>query len=161
MTHQSGSLCSASSAGRSTGVLVGRICCVLLCLLYQKICWRGKTPSVPQSVCQAKPTVCFCLFSQTLHTLMTLSDAFPSLKKRKEECDWIELAIAAYFQMAPFNVLFSARHPQALGMDDDGVRDFRDRCTTEEKSKFFFFFLAHFLCVLCWRNGALTTSRFR
>lgn len=57
-------------------------------------------------------------------TLMTLPDAFPSLKKRKEECDWIELAIAAYFQMAPFNVLFSARHPQALGMDDDGVRGF-------------------------------------
>lgn len=60
MTHRSGGLCSERGAGILISVLLMLIYCVLVCLLdpLQKIFC---SPSVSRSVCQAKPTMCFCV----------------------------------------------------------------------------------------------------
>lgn len=79
MTHQSGSLCSASGAGRSTGVLVGRICCVLVCLRYPSN--KSFAPHLSPSMSVRESQLCVSAFSLKhfmFDTLMTLPDAFLS-----------------------------------------------------------------------------------
>lgn len=139
-----------SSAGRSTGVLVGRICCVLVCLLYCSN--KSFAPHLSPSLSVRESQLCVFAFSLKhllFDTLMTLPNEFLS------DRDWIELCIAAYFQMVPFIVLFSSRYPQALEMYDDGRR-FWDPCTAKEKKTVFLFSFSHTSSVFCVVGKALS-----
>lgn len=109
------------------------------------------SPSVPQSVHQGKPTVCFSVFSKTLHVWhindtagcnpVTWLDSYSSLHTFTW-CSSTWFLAFTILRLWKFTMMVCGAFEIAQ----------------QKRGCFFFFFLTHFLCVLCCSNGALVAS---